>query len=86
MANLHASKKNIRKIEKQTERNRQVKSRLKTLAKKVQTSAAAGDAAASKAVAVEYVACLDKAAKRNVIHSNRADRQKSAVSKFIFAA
>lgn len=87
MANIKASKKNIRKIERQTARNRQVTSRLKTLAKRVHTLAAAqGDKAQLKAAAVEYVAALDKAAKRDVIHQNRADRQKAAVSDFVFAA
>ena len=86
MANLRASKKNIRKIKVQTERNRQITSRLKTLAKKLRTLEAQGDAAATRAVAIEYTSALDKAAKRSVIHKNKADRQKSAISKHLAAA
>ncbi len=86
MANLQSSKKNIRKIERQTLRNRQVISRLKTLAKRVKTLVSQGDQALLKVAATEYVSALDKAAKRDVIHANRASRQKSAVAQFVFAA
>jgi small subunit ribosomal protein S20 len=86
MANLKSSKKNIRKIERQTERNRQVMSRLKTLAKKVKAFLTQGDNAQAKSAAIEYVSALDKAAKRDVIHANRANRQKSVVSKAVFGA
>lgn len=86
MANLTSSKKNIRKIERQTERNRQVISRLKTLAKKFKAFLTEGDHDKAKSVATEYVSALDKAAKRDVIHANRADRQKAAVSKVIFGS
>lgn len=86
MANLKASKKSIRKIATQTARNRAVKSRLKTLSKKVQAAALSGNNEQAKAAAIEYVSALDKAAKRNVIHGNKADRNKAAVSKWIFAA
>jgi small subunit ribosomal protein S20 len=86
MANLRASKKNIRKIHVQTERNRQVLSRLKTLAKKVRLLSTQGDAEAIRAVAIEYTSALDKAAKRSVIHQNRSNRQKSAIAKFMAPA
>ncbi len=87
MANLKASKKNIRKIERQSARNKQVLSRLKTLAKRVSGLVAENtDKELLKKAASEYVSALDKAAKRDIIHSNRANRQKSAVARFVFAA
>lgn len=86
MANLRASKKNIRKIKTQTDRNRQVISRLRTLAKKLRTLETQGDTAATRATAIEYTSALDKAAKRSIIHKNRANRQKSAISKHMVLA
>lgn len=85
MANLKASKKNTKRIIVQTARNRKVKSTLKTLTKKV--NAAANDTKeAAKEAAIHLVSALDKAAKRNIIHPNKAARQKSAMAKHIFSA
>lgn len=86
MANLKSSLKDIRRIAKRTEHNRQVRSRLKTLNKNVTKAAQAGDAAATKVAAQEFVSALDKAAKRDIIHPNKARRHQQAVSKYIFAA
>lgn len=76
MANTKSAEKNIRKTVRQTERNRIVRSRLKTLAKKVST--AEGDAAQTSAR--EYISALDKAAKRGIISANKASRHKSKLS------
>jgi len=74
MANLKSSKKDIRRIAVRTARNAAVKSRLKTLRKKV-----IGEApAASKS---EYASSLDKAVKAGVIHSNKASREKSKLAR-----
>lgn len=77
MANTKASIKDIRQIEKRTEKNKRVRSRLKTLAKKVREARTAGDKDAAQKVAREYVAACDKAAKTNIIHPNKASRHKS---------
>jgi len=82
MANIKAKKKNIRKISKQTERNRKVKSTLKTLFKKVLS---AENKEEKKELATMYVSALDKASKGLIIHPNKAIRHKKQVSKFIFA-
>lgn len=84
MANLKASKKNTKRIAVQTARNRKVKSTLKTLIKKVNAQAVS-DKEAAKTAAIQLVSALDKAAKRNIIHPNKADRQKAALAKHIFA-
>jgi len=86
MANLKASKKNIRKIERQTQENRQVRSRLKTLAKKISQLKEQGSASDAQRVAIEYVSALDKAAKRNIVHANKANRHKKALSKLVFSS
>ncbi|WOO41412.1 30S ribosomal protein S20 [Rubellicoccus peritrichatus] len=76
MANTKSALKNIRKSNKLQEHNRHVRSTLKTLAKKV--NAAEGDEASKAAAA--YISALDKAAKRGIIHANKASRHKSALA------
>lgn len=86
MANLKASKKNTRRIAVQTARNRAVKSTLKTLIKKVNAEVAGNNKEGAKVAAVELVSAIDKAAKRSIVHPNKAARLKSAMSKYVFAA
>ena len=74
MANLKSSKKDIRRIARRTERNTVQKSRLKTLRKKV-----IGECEASDSVA--YASALDRAVKSGVIHSNKANREKSKLAR-----
>ncbi|MGE9290582.1 MAG: 30S ribosomal protein S20 [Puniceicoccales bacterium] len=83
MANTKASLKDIRQIEKRTEHNKQIRSRLKTLARKVKAARAAGDAEQAKSVARDYVAASDKAAKSSIIHPNKANRHKASVSDLV---
>lgn len=83
MANLKASKKDIRRIARLTAHNRSVRSKLKTLAKGVKKLAQEGDPSAAKAKAMDYMSALDRAAKTNVIHQNNANRHKSQVSKYL---
>jgi small subunit ribosomal protein S20 len=85
MANLKSSQKDIRRTERRAERNLRVRSRLKTLAKKLATAEASGDVESAKVAAKEYISALDKAAKSNAIHVNRASRQKAHCSKLLLA-
>ena len=86
MANIKSSKKDIRRIAKRTARNNHVKSTFRTLGKKVQKLAQGEDAAATKLAAQAFVSALDKAAKRGIIHANKANRHKRAVAQYIFAS
>ncbi len=83
MANTKASLKDIRQIEKRTEHNKRIRSRLKTLARKVKAAREAGDPEQAKTVARDYVAASDKAAKSSIIHPNKASRHKASVSDLI---
>jgi small subunit ribosomal protein S20 len=83
MANLKSSKKDVRRTAKRTIRNREAKSELKTLAKRVTQL---GQGAEAREAAIAYVSALDKAAKRGIIHVNRARRGKRARSSLIFAS
>ena len=77
MANLKASQKDILRIQKRTDRNRQVKSALKTLRSKLNKSVQEGDKGQAREYTALYFSALDKAAKRRIIHRNKANRPKS---------
>lgn len=87
MANTQSAKKNHRKTIARTLRNRSQKSRLKTLAKKVETLASASDSDKDslKAAASAYISAVDKATKSNLVHPNKAARAKSKVAQYLAA-
>ena len=84
MANTKSAIKAARKTVRLTERNRGVKTRLKTLRKQLDALLAKKDAAAKEAAA-EYVSAMDKAVKSGVVHQNAASRAKAHAAK-VFAA
>ena len=80
MANIKSAKKRIKVIETKTLRNKMVKSKLKTLIKKLEAAIAAGD----KALATEQLkVCtseLSKAAAKGILHKNTAARKISRLA------
>ena len=85
MANLRSAIRDIRKSRKRAERNQSVKSAIKTFVKKARASIAAGDENAMQVLS-DTSSLLDKAAKRNIIHKNAANRKKSRLAKRLNAA
>ncbi len=85
MANIRSSKKDIRRTEKRTLANQAVKSRVRTLRKKVLTAIEAGDVASANASLSEFASASDKAAKTKVIHKNTSSRLKSRLAQKISA-
>jgi len=85
MANTKSAIKNIRKTAGQTRRNMAIKSRLKTLKKKVAVAVESGDKDATRSAAIAFVSALDKATKTKIIHQNAARRLKTACSNYIFS-
>jgi len=84
MPNSKSAIKNHRKSTARALRNRSRKSRLKTLAKKTRRLAAeGGDREALQAAAREYVSAMDRAAKTNLVHPNKASRAKAQVSRLL---
>ena len=81
MANIKSQLKRIKTNEKRTERNKAVKSELRTWVRKFREAAASGDAdAANDALRVASTK-LDKAAAKGVIHKNQAANKKSTMAK-----
>ena len=81
MANIKSQIKRNRQNEAAHERNKAVKSALKTAVRKFREAASAGNADEAKTLAADAGKALDKAASKGVIHANQAANRKSAVAK-----
>jgi small subunit ribosomal protein S20 len=84
VANIKSQKKRIKTNAKRTERNKAVKSELKTRVKTATTAADEGSEDAGTALWAAQKR-LDKAAARGVIHKNQAARRKSRLMKRVSA-
>ena len=80
MANIKSQIKRNRQNEGRRLRNKQVRTELKTEAKKVRTAAASGDADTS-ALLRQATRDLDKAASKGTIHKRAAARRKSRLAR-----
>ena len=81
MANIKSQIKRNLTNAKRTERNKAVKSELRTVVRNVRTALAAGDATAAAAAVQVASRKLDKAVSKGVIHKNQAANRKSALAK-----
>jgi len=81
VANIKSQKKRNITNEKARQRNRAVKSALKTATRSVHAAVEAGDAEAAKANAAQANRLLDKAVSKGVLHKNQAANRKSGISK-----
>lgn len=81
MANHKSAIKRNRQTVVRTERNRAEKSRMKTVRKKAIAAITSGDKAAATKAVSEFSSVVDKAAKRNLIHPNKAANLKSKTAK-----
>ncbi len=81
MANIKSQIKRNRQNDAAHERNKAVKSALKTAVRKFREAADAGNSDEAKAAALDAARQLDKAASKGVIHKNQAANRKSAIHK-----
>ena len=81
MANIKSQLKRIKTNRLATERNKAVKSELKTWIRKFREAAESGDADKAKDALKVASTKLDKAASKGVIHKNQAANKKSAMAK-----
>jgi small subunit ribosomal protein S20 len=79
LANIKSQKKRILTNAKAAQRNKAVRSSLKTAIKKVDAAVNAGDKTAATAAAQDAAKALDVAASKGVIHKNQAANRKSGV-------
>ncbi|HET6151771.1 MAG TPA: 30S ribosomal protein S20 [Marmoricola sp.] len=81
MANIKSQIKRNRQNEAAHERNKAVRSALKTAVRKFREAVSAGNGAEAKTLAAEAGRALDKAASKGVIHKNQAANRKSSLAK-----
>ncbi len=81
MANIKSQIKRNKQNERAHERNKAVRSALKTAVRKFREAVASGDAAQAKTLAADAGRALDKAASKGVIHKNQAANRKSSLAK-----
>lgn len=85
MANIKSQIKRIGTNKKAQERNKAVKSEVRTAIRATRTAIAAGDKEAATTSLVLASKKLDKAASKGVIHKNQAANKKSAIAKQVAA-
>ncbi|MGJ6979595.1 30S ribosomal protein S20 [Aestuariimicrobium soli] len=81
MANIKSQMKRIKTNEKARQRNKAVKSALKTHVRRFREAVEAGDNDKALDFAKAANKALDKAASKGVIHANQAANRKSSISK-----
>ena len=86
MANTKSALKRARQTKVRTERNRAEKSRIKTLRKKTGELAAAGKKEEAEQVYRQLTSLVDKAAKKSLVHKNKAANVKSRTAKVLAAS
>ncbi len=85
MANIKSQIKRNKTNDKAHERNKAVKSELKTAVRRTRDAVAAGDKDAATKALGAAAKKLDKAVSKGVIHENQAANRKSAIAKQVAA-
>ncbi len=85
LANIKSAKKRVITSQVRAERNKAVKSRVKTYIKKVEAAVAAGDKAAANEALPVAIAEIEKAASKGIFHKNAAARKVSHITKAVNA-
>ncbi|MCR4740862.1 MAG: 30S ribosomal protein S20 [Lachnospiraceae bacterium] len=85
MANIKSAKKRILVIDKKTERNKAIKSKVKTYIKKVYTAIEAEDKTSAEAALKDAISEISKAASKGIYHKNTASRKISRMTKAVNA-
>lgn len=83
MANIKSAKKRILVNRTKAERNKAIKSGVKTAVKKVEAAVAANDKSAASAALLNATSVISKAAGKGIYHKNNAARKVSRLSKLV---
>ena len=83
MANIKSAKKRILVNQTKAARNKAIRSKVKTMIKRVNTAIAAGDKAAAQAALLAATTEIDKAATKGVYHKNNSARKVSRLAKMV---
>lgn len=83
MANIKSAKKRVLVTRVRTERNKAIKSGVKTAVKKVYAAIKENDKEAASKALVEAIATIDKATSKGVYHKNTSSRKVSRLTKAV---
>ena len=83
MANIKSAKKRVLVSQVRADRNKAIKSGVKTAVKKVYTAIDANDKEAATAALLNATSVIDKATSKGVYHKNFASRKVSRLSKAV---
>ncbi len=83
MANIKSAKKRILVNRTKAERNKSIKSGVKTAIKKVEAAVATNDKEAANTALLAAISTIDKAATKGVYHKNNAARKVSRLTKAV---
>lgn len=83
MANIKSAKKRIKVTLVRTERNKAIRSKVKTAIKKVESAVVASDKQLAQANLKNAVVEITKAASKGVYHKNNASRKVARLSKAV---
>ena len=83
MANIKSAKKRILVTKTKADRNKSIRSAVKTSIKKVESAVAANDKEAASAALTAAISTIDKATTKGVYHKNNASRKVSRLSKAV---
>ena len=85
MANIKSAKKRVRTSAVRTERNKAVKSAVKTAIKKVEAAIEAKDKSGAQEALVAATSSIQKASNKGIYHKNTAARKISRLTKAVNA-
>jgi small subunit ribosomal protein S20 len=83
LANIKSAKKRILVNETKALRNKAIKSKVKTVVKKVEAAVVAGDKEVAKAALLVAISEIDKATTKGVYHKNTSSRKVSRLTKAV---
>ena len=83
LANIKSAKKRILVNETKAERNKSIRSAIKTYTKKVEAAVEANDKEAAASALKVASTEIDKACSKGVFHKNTASRKKSRLAKLV---
>lgn len=81
MPNIKSAKKRVLVTEKKSQKNKMIKSALKTQIKKFLAAVSAGDKDTATALYPETVSAIDSAVTKGILHKNNAANKKAKLAK-----
>lgn len=81
MPNTNSAKKRVRQTVVRTMRNKNTRTKMRSVVRQLTEAIEAGDKATAQTVLVEAHSAIDRCAKANIIHDNNAANKKAKLTK-----